>query len=437
MGTATYMAPEQAVDAKTAGPPADLYSLGVMLYELLTAELPQGSFAAPSARRPGLDRRYDAIVSRCLQPSPLDRYPSATALLADLEQLAPSFTTGLPAARRLTPVQRLRYRALEVWSRAWRWGALLSTLASLAVVGAVFWRAGVVDSREPAGVALTTDFGVRTPLSAPGRVDKATRVVSLGEGPDTIGVLALGRRPRLEKGALVYGEGDEQVAGRAVIDAPVSGDGLEYAVTVDTEASPRSRLEPLLALFRGPGPDARSALLLLGEHGRYVALVVSGSGAEPTLEWALGPEQHGTLHAPLPTSGQGQRLALRVDPEVGQLFAVVGAGRDARVLGEGLWLGPAWKDVLGSAPRMAVGCLEGRCAFRDLRAVGLDLPAGLSPPPFPSEGALPVEGPSAAQRLKEGDGLRRPGRPPGPRAATPGPPHRAPAPAPPPPAKKR
>jgi eukaryotic-like serine/threonine-protein kinase len=50
--------------------------LGVMLYELLTGELPLGQFDPPSVKKPGIDKRLDAIVSRCLKPAPEDRYPS-------------------------------------------------------------------------------------------------------------------------------------------------------------------------------------------------------------------------------------------------------------------------------------------------------------------------------------------------------------------------
>ena len=382
MGTVSYMAPEQAVDARSVGPRADIYSLGVMLYETLTGELPRGTFAMPSVLKPGLDKRLDAIVSRCLKPAPEDRFPTAGALLTELEKLVQY--TSLPSLTKETPIQRVYRRTRDVSARVGRWAAAGVVVFALAIVSTVFLRAHSTAERVSSGVALMTDLGARTPLLTPGRVDKATRVLSLGEGPDTISVMSLGRPARLEQGALLYDSSRDVPVGRAVIDAEVAGSGLELSAVVDTQQSKASRLEPLYALFRGPCPDARSALMLEGDHGRYVALVVSGAGSEPTLEWALGPDKRGLMQAPLPTTSAGQHLSLRVDAETGTLFAIVGEGRDARVLGDGLWLGPAWRQAFGDEPRMAVGCLEGTCAFRELRVAGLEVPSGLSPPPFPS-----------------------------------------------------
>lgn len=168
-----------------------------------------------------------------------------------------------------------------------------------------------------------------------------------------------------------------------MVDADLMGSGVDFSALVDTQDTPPGRLEPLWELFRGPRPDARSALMLLGEHGRYVALVVSGGQTEPTLEWALGPDKRGYMQAPLPVKRLGQRLAIRMDPETGELFAVTGEGRDARVLGDGLWLGANWRQLMGESPRLAVGCLEGHCVFRHIRIQGLEMPGGLSPPPMP------------------------------------------------------
>jgi hypothetical protein len=418
MGTASYMAPEQAVDAKSAGPRADLYSLGVMLYECLTGELPVGSFAPPSTRRQGLDKRLDGIVARCLKPAPEDRYPSATALLTELEQVAPTGFSFLRPSRE-TKAQRLWRQVRGVGRRIARAAAVTLVVAALAIVGAVFLRANAESQRQPAGVELMSDLGSRALLSAGGRFDKAERRATLGEGPDTLTVVAFGRQPSVAEGVIDYGApSGGQRTGRAELDADVIGSGAEFSALVDTEASEASALEPLWRLFRGPRPEARSALMLLGETGRYVALVVPGGAGEPTLEWSLGPDKRGRLQAPLRLTSRGQRLALRMDPETGELFAVAGEGRDARVVGDGLWLGPYWRQLLGESPRFGVGCLDGRCVFRELRLQGLELPSGLSPPAFPAENLLAEPGEPEAAPTTKPEARPKP-RPPAPKAPNP------------------
>ena len=87
MGTANYMAPEQRKDAKHVDHRADLYSFGVMLYELLTGELPIGRFPAPSKVVPGLSSDWDQLVERCLELEPAKRPHSALELAHALEKL--------------------------------------------------------------------------------------------------------------------------------------------------------------------------------------------------------------------------------------------------------------------------------------------------------------------------------------------------------------
>lgn len=99
-GTPHYVAPEQAISSAGAVPQSDQYSLGVMLYEILTGSVP---FDAPSAmeiamahmtdplpspleRNPELSPALVAILERVLQKEPEERYPSCSALMDELEK---------------------------------------------------------------------------------------------------------------------------------------------------------------------------------------------------------------------------------------------------------------------------------------------------------------------------------------------------------------
>ncbi len=87
MGTAHYMAPEQAQGATDVDHRADIYSLGVVFYELLTGELPIGRFSAPS-RSVKLDGRLDKVVLKTLESRPDKRYQHASDLKTEIEFIA-------------------------------------------------------------------------------------------------------------------------------------------------------------------------------------------------------------------------------------------------------------------------------------------------------------------------------------------------------------
>ncbi len=90
MGTPHYMAPEQIERPLQVDHRADIYSLGVVFYEMLTGELPIGRFELPS-EKVAIDVRLDDVVLRALQKQPERRYQHASDLKTDVDSIA---TTG-------------------------------------------------------------------------------------------------------------------------------------------------------------------------------------------------------------------------------------------------------------------------------------------------------------------------------------------------------
>jgi len=109
LGSPLYMSPEQLRSSKKVDSRADIWAMGVILFELMTGERPFNGETlgelfssileteAPrvSARVPSIPQGLDAIVARCLQRRPEDRYQTAAELERDL---APFLTMGAPTA---------------------------------------------------------------------------------------------------------------------------------------------------------------------------------------------------------------------------------------------------------------------------------------------------------------------------------------------------
>lgn len=364
MGTLSYMAPEQRVDAKNADKRADIFSLGVILYELLTGEVPLGTFDPPSKRKPGIDPRLDGIVARCLKPDPADRYNTVEEMIADLEPMAPVLTSQVP--KQISGIQRVKLgvrRVVRVIAQA---VAVLLVLAAMAVLAVAWRRSGEKPVLMMPGAALTGELGAAAVRTLPGRLVKNDKNkehrLEVGEGPDPISFLSAGRPVTTEGKALVFpfvADRKQDHKGRAVADVvDMEGDLALLKADVLADGPPPTLTVRLRSLLDGSPPPPQVALMLVGSTGRYVALIQEGSGAPLRLEWALG-ERRGTmlgLASPLGLT----HLEMEVDAE-GMLRAFVGTGKDRRTIAEPLVIGPEWQKHFGEVPRSAVGCIEGTC----------------------------------------------------------------------------
>ena len=112
LGTAGYMSPEQAM-GKPVGPQSDLYSLGVVLYEMLTGDIPYRAESpiaqammhvnepprSPREVNPEVPKPLDTLTLKLLAKDPEDRYPSASALANDVERIRSGRSPAAVAAK--------------------------------------------------------------------------------------------------------------------------------------------------------------------------------------------------------------------------------------------------------------------------------------------------------------------------------------------------
>ncbi len=120
MGTFNYMAPEQRENAQKVDHRADIYSLGVVFYEMLTGEVPMGRFDPPS-KKVQVDVRLDEVVLKALEREPERRYQHASEIGTDVRNMTGGLEgVGGEMSRRVSP----QPEAGKLWP-AWVWWVLL------------------------------------------------------------------------------------------------------------------------------------------------------------------------------------------------------------------------------------------------------------------------------------------------------------------------
>lgn len=88
MGTPDFIAPEALTPGMTVDGRADIYAVGVMLYQMLTGQVPRGRFDPPSELVPQVDSAFDDIVDKAMQTDRERRYSTATDMKWDVESVA-------------------------------------------------------------------------------------------------------------------------------------------------------------------------------------------------------------------------------------------------------------------------------------------------------------------------------------------------------------
>ena len=196
-GTAGYISPEQAL-GEPVGPASDLYSLGVVLYEMLTGELPytaDNSIALcmkhvteplrpPRELNPDIPEEMDALVVKLLAKKPTERYGSAAELLADLERVRDALPPVFAAEATTQPLREVPRATLRRGARSRRLKAsrtlAVAAVAMLALFGIVL--PGLLQGGTGQG-ALPRAQDVAGGLLGPPRKAQA-RTADPAAGPD-------------------------------------------------------------------------------------------------------------------------------------------------------------------------------------------------------------------------------------------------------------
>jgi serine/threonine-protein kinase len=442
MGTATYFSPEQA-QGLPVDPRTDLYSLGVVLYEMVTGRPPfsgetplaiaykhvQDQPAPPSTVVPDLPAGLEAVIMKLLQKRPDDRYASAEDLRTDLNRFLAGDETaaqralgaaalGAAAGAAATTLQRTVDGAPpadgfpdaedeEQPRRSRTWVFLASLLVLLLILGGLlFWFARSLDSGEvavPAVIGLSRDEAVRV------LKDAGFEVEVTEEPSDTVDEgLVVSQDPAqgtdAEQGStveLVVSSGQAQIEVPDVVGRPeaearfiVTAAGLKFRIesVENPDATPGTVVSQQPAGGTQASRDSEVLLQVSTGPGEELVPDVSGqslAAAQAELQAAGfrigGPRQQASDDVP---SGQ----VISTDPAAG---TSVEKGSTVTIIVSSGVEQVAVPGVVGQTENNATSTLQGRGL--DVRVETATLGAG-----DPNVGRVTAQNPASGARVDRG-----------------------------------
>jgi len=164
MGTPFYMSPEQLRNSRDVDARSDLYSVGVMLYEILTGNMPTGVPRPASEMTADMPPALDTIVARCVDPDPSKRYQNASELRTALRPIRELVDSGSQIADKT--VRKPQHKEWP-WRRLSGLGLTAVLMLSIAFVLYLLEarRHRLVNAQAPQYSTATTD-GAQAPLDA-------------------------------------------------------------------------------------------------------------------------------------------------------------------------------------------------------------------------------------------------------------------------------
>ncbi len=348
MGTPQYLSPEQAQGFEVT-PVSDLYSIGVILYEALTGRVPfEGESAVavamkqvsetpqrPSSINPQVSPALDAVVMRALEKDPGQRFQSADAFIAALDQAMrePGAGRGTAAFATVPPVVEEVPPEEDRKRNNWLWGLLVAAIAIGLLIGLLLTRDTSTDVPNVTGKQL--EFAIsqlerkgfdvgeekfverqapkntvleQDPLPGSAEEDcsfivffcsKPTVDLTVSAGPGS------GEIPRVNGLAQAAAEGKLEAAGFEVAVERVNSKSVEEGLVVFSEprGGDSATHGSTITIFVSQGPKLAKVPVLVGTQRRVAVQQIRGRGLTPSVSEEESSSPDGEVISQSPSAG--------------------------------------------------------------------------------------------------------------------------------------